>query len=138
MQIISIKEVLFLENLFVIGIINMAKAFLVGGIFCLIAQLLIDYTRLTPARILTMYVVAGVIMSALGLYEPIYRFAGAGISVPLIGFGNALATGAKEMALEKGFVGALSGGLSATALGISATIILSVISALVYFPKDKA
>ena len=94
------------------------KAFLVGGALCLIGQLLIDKTKLTPARILTSYVVAGVVLGALGLYQPLVDFAGAGASVPLTGFGNLLAKGVREAVEEKGLVGAFTGGIGASAGGI--------------------
>lgn len=126
-----------MENMVLGGLFDVLKAFLVGGLLCVIAQLLIDYTKLTPARILTLYVVVGVILSATGIYKYLWNFAGAGASVPLIGFGNALAVGAKKAALENGFIGAISGGIASTATGVSATIILSVIAAALYKPKDK-
>ena len=94
------------------------KAFLVGGALCLIGQLLIDKTKLTPARILTSYVVTGVVLGALGLYQPLVDFAGAGASVPLTGFGNLLAKGVREAVEEKGLVGAFTGGIGASAGGI--------------------
>ena len=114
------------------------KAFLIGGIFCLIGQILIDKTKLTPARILVGYVVAGVILSAVGLYQPIADFAGAGASVPLTGFGHLLAKGVKEAIAEQGFIGILTGGLKATAGGISAAIIAGLIVSLIFKAKDKA
>lgn len=114
------------------------KAFLIGGIFCLIGQILIDKTKLTPARILVGYVVAGVILSAVGLYQPIADFAGAGASVPLTGFGHLLAKGVKETIAEQGFIGILTGGLKATAGGISAAMIAGLIVSLIFIAKDKA
>ena len=96
-------------------------AFLVGGAICTVGQLLLSYTRLTSARILVLFVVSGVVLGGLGLYQPLVDFAGAGASVPLLGFGNALAKGAIEGAKEHGILGALSGGLSQTAAGISAS-----------------
>lgn len=114
------------------------KAFLIGGIFCLIGQILIDKTKLTPARILVGYVVAGVILSAVGLYQPIADFAGAGASVPLTGFGHLLAKGVKETIAEQGFIGILTGGLKATAGGISAAMIAGLIVSLIFKAKDKA
>lgn len=114
------------------------KAFLIGGIFCLIGQILIDKTKLTPARILVGYVVAGVILSAVGLYQPIADFAGAGASVPLTGFGHLLAKGVKEAIAEQGFIGILTGGLKATAGGISAAMIAGLIVSLIFKAKDKA
>lgn len=114
------------------------KAFLIGGIFCLIGQILIDKTKLTPARILVGYVVAGVILSAVGLYQPVADFAGAGASVPLTGFGHLLAKGVKEAIAEQGFIGILTGGLKATAGGISAAMIAGLIVSLIFKAKDKA
>ena len=114
------------------------KAFLIGGIFCLIGQILIDKTKLTPARILVGYVVAGVVLSAVGLYQPITDFAGAGATVPLTGFGHLLAKGVKEAVTEKGFFGILTGGLNTTAGGISAAVIAGLIVSLIFKAKDKA
>lgn len=114
------------------------KSFLIGGIFCLIGQILIDKTKLTPARILVGYVVAGVILSAVGLYQPIADFAGTGASVPLTGFGHLLAKGVKEAIAEQGFIGILTGGLKATAGGISAAMIAGLIVSLIFKAKDKA
>jgi stage V sporulation protein AE len=113
-------------------------AFLVGGVLCVIGQLLIDYTKLTPARILVGYVVAGVILSAVGLYEPLVEFAGAGASVPLTGFGHTLAQGVREAVREGGFSGIFTGGLGAAAGGITAAIVFSYIAALCGKSKDKA
>ena len=114
------------------------KAFLVGGIFCLIGQILIDKTKLTPARILVGYVVAGVILGALGIYKPIADFAGAGATVPLTGFGYSLAKGVKEAINQDGFIGILTGGLKATAGGITAAIIAGLLVSLIFKPKDKS
>jgi stage V sporulation protein AE len=114
------------------------KAFVVGGLLCLIGQLLIDKTNLTPARILVCYVVGGVLLSAIGLYEPIAEFAGAGASIPLTGFGHTLAKGVKEAVSEKGFIGILTGGLRATAGGISAAIVAGLLVSLIFKAKDKA
>ena len=114
------------------------KAFIVGGIFCLIGQILIDKTKLTPARILVGYVVSGVIFGALGLYEPVMDFAGAGAAVPLTGFGNALARGVKEAIQEDGFLGILTGGLKSTAGGITAAIMAGLLMSLFFKAKDKA
>ncbi len=111
-------------------------AFLIGGLFCLIGQLLIDYTKLTPARILVSYVVAGVVLTAIGLYDYLIDFAGAGASVPLTGFGYAIAKGVEKAVLEEGFLGIFSGGISATASGICAAIVFSYIIAL--FCKSKS
>lgn len=113
-------------------------AFLIGGAICVVGQLLIDYTKLTPARILVGYVVAGVILTAVGLYEPLTEFAGAGASVPLTGFGYTLATGVKRAVLEQGILGIFTGGLTATAGGITAAIVLSYAAALVSKSKDQA
>ena len=114
------------------------KAFLIGGIFCLIGQILIDKTKLTPARILVSYVVAGVIFGAIGIYEPIADFAGAGATVPLTGFGYNLAKGVREAVNKDGFLGVLTGGLKATAGGITAAIIAGLITSLVFKAKDKS
>ena len=114
------------------------KAFLVGGIFCLIGQILIDKTKLTPARILVGYVVAGVLLSAIGIYMPIVDFAGAGATVPLTGFGYCLAKGVKESVQQDGFIGILTGGLKATAGGITAAIIAGLVVSLIFRAKDKS
>lgn len=113
------------------------KVFLVGGALCAIGQVLIDYTKLTPARILVSYVVAGVFLGAIGVYEPLIKFAGAGASVPLTGFGYLLAKGVKEAVAANGFMGIFTGGLTATAAGISAAIIFGFIMALIFKPGDK-
>ena len=113
------------------------KAFLVGGAICVIAQLLIDYTRLTPAKILVSFVVLGVILGGIGLYEPLVEFAGAGASVPLLGFGNTLAKGVREAVAEKGFLGVLTGGLKATAGGITVAIVAGLLVSLIFKPRDK-
>ncbi len=114
------------------------KAFLIGGCFCLIGQILIDKTTLTPARILVGYVVAGVILGAVGLYQPLIDFAGAGASVPLTGFGATLAKGVKEAVTEKGALGILTGGLKATAGGITAAIIFGLLAGILFTPRDKS
>ena len=101
---------------------NYLQAFLVGGIFCAIGQLLIDKTKLTPARILVLYVVSGVLLYVLGIYQPIVDFGGAGATVPLTGFGYTLAKGVEKAVAEKGFIGIFTGGLTATAGGISAVL----------------
>jgi stage V sporulation protein AE len=118
-------------------IVRLATAFAVGGVLCLIGQVLIDYTKLTPARILTSYVVAGVLLSAAGLYAPLVRFAGAGATVPLTGFGHALFEGVKDAVDEYGLIGALSGGLSATAAGIAAAVCAGIGMSLIFKPGDK-
>ena len=112
-------------------------AFLVGGFICLIGQFLIDYTRLTPARILVCYVVGGVVLTALGLYEPIVEFAGAGATVPLTGFGYSLAMGVKEAVDQYGIIGVLMGGLTATSAGIAASVFAGFVMALIFKPGDK-
>ena len=113
------------------------NAFFCGGILCAIGQILIDKTKLTPARILTGYVVAGVLLSALGLYQPIADWGGAGATVPLTGFGHALAKGVAKAIAEKGWLGVLTGGLTATAGGITAAVVFGVIMALIFKPGDK-
>jgi len=112
-------------------------AFLFGGFLCVIAQLLIDFTRLTPARILVGYVVAGVILTFLGIYQPLVETFGAGATVPLTGFGNALAKGVMKGIAEKGFLGVISGGMTACAAGISAAIFFGLIFSLIFSPKEK-
>ncbi len=118
--------------------INFLKAFLVGGAFCIIGQILIDYTKLTPARILVAYVVSGVVLGAFGIYKPIIDWAGAGASVPLTGFGYLLADGVKTAVKENGFLGALTGGLEASAGGITAALLFGFIMALIFKPGDKS
>jgi stage V sporulation protein AE len=113
------------------------KAFLCGGILCLIGQVLIDKTSLTPAKILVCYVTSGVILSALGLYQPLVDWAGAGATVPLTGFGHLLAKGVKKAVAEQGFLGALTGGVTAAAGGITAAIFFGFLVALVCKPKPK-
>ncbi len=110
--------------------------FLIGGFFCIIGQLLIDYTKLTPARILVAFVVAGVVLTAVGLYDYIIDFAGAGASVPLTGFGYSIAKGVQRAVLTEGVLGIFTGGISATAGGITAAIVISYIVAL--FCKSKS
>ena len=114
------------------------KAFAAGGALCLIGQILIDKTKLTPARILVSYVVIGVILGGLGLYQPFLEFAGAGASVPLTGFGNTLAKGVREAVLSKGFTGVFIGGLKAAAGGITAAITAGLIASLLFKAKDKS
>ena len=113
------------------------KVFLVGGLLCLVGQVLIDYTKLTPARILTIYVVAGVALSAIGLYQPLVDWAGAGASVPLTGFGHTLARGIRQAVAEKGLLGIFTGGFSAAAAGLCAAVFFGLIVSLVFKPKDK-
>ena len=112
-------------------------AFVVGGSICVVGQLFIDYTKLSPARILTGYVVAGVILSAVGLYKPLADFAGAGASVPLIGFGNLLWNGVREAVDQEGFLGIFLGGFKASAAGISAALVFGYLASLVFEPKMK-
>ena len=114
-------------------ILQYVKAFLVGGTLCLIGQILIDRTRLTPARILTSYVVAGVVLGGLGLYQPLVDFAGAGASVPLTGFGYNLSQGVKSAIAEDGAIGILTGGFSAAAAGISAALIFGALASVLHF-----
>ncbi len=114
------------------------KAFVVGGAICLIGQLLIDFTKLTPARILVGYVVSGVILTALGIYEPIVNFAGAGATVPLSGFGYTLAKGVEKAVKEDGLLGVLTGGLTATAAGITAAMTFGYLAALISRSADKS
>lgn len=116
---------------------NYLWAFLIGGALCVVGQLLIDYTKLTPARILVGYVVAGVILTAIGVYEPLVKFAGAGASVPLTGFGYSLANGVKQAVSQSGFSGIFTGALSATAGGITAAVVFSYFAALVSKSKDQ-
>ena len=114
------------------------KAFLIGGLLCLVGQILIDKTKLTPARILVGYVVAGVILGATGIYRYLIDFAGAGATVPLTGFGYTLANGVREAVLKDGLIGSLKGGLEATAGGISAAIIFALIGSILFKAKDKS
>ncbi len=119
-------------------VLQYIKAFAVGGLLCLIGQVLVDKTRLTPARILTSYVVAGVILGGIGLYEPIAKWAGAGATVPLTGFGNLLAKGVRKAVDEIGVLGALTGGLTAAAGGIAAAIFFGLIVSIIFKPGDKS
>jgi stage V sporulation protein AE len=112
-------------------------AFLVGGALCTIGQILLAKTRLTNARILVIYVVAGVILGAVGLYGPLVEFAGAGASIPLSGFGYSLAKGAIDMSNESGLLGAFMGGITATAAGVAAAILFGYLNALIFNPKMK-
>ncbi len=116
---------------------NFFNAFWVGGLVCVIAQLLIDFTKLTPARILTGCVVLGVILSAIGIFKPLSEFAGSGVTVPLLGFGNTMAEGVKSAVDKSGAMGILKGGLEASSAGISAAIILSLIAAVLGKSKAK-
>ena len=114
------------------------KAFLIGGLLCLIGQILIDKTKLTPARILVSYVVLGVFLSAVGIYQPLADFAGAGATVPLTGFGNTLAKGVRDAVDSDGFLGIFTGGLKATAGGISVAIFAGLLVSLIFKAKDKS
>ena len=114
------------------------RAFLLGGALCLIGQVLIDKTKLTPARILTIYVVTGVILGALGLYKPLVDWGGAGAAVPLTGFGNLLAGGVKKAVAEMGLVGAFTGGFTAAAGGICAAVFFGYLVAIIFKPGDKS
>lgn len=112
-------------------------AFVIGGGICVVGQLLISLTRLTPARILVIFVTAGVFLTALGLYEPLVKLGGAGATVPLTGFGYALGMGAIEGAMENGVIGAFTGGVKATAGGVAAAIVFGYLNALIFTPKTK-
>ncbi|NLP26136.1 MAG: stage V sporulation protein AE [Clostridiales bacterium] len=112
-------------------------AFIIGGLFCAVGQVLIDYTKLTPARILVSFVVIGVVLSAFNLYQPILDFAGAGASVPLTGFGHILADGVRKAVDKDGFLGVFTGGLTSAAGGIAAALIFGLCVSLVFKPKDK-
>lgn len=114
------------------------KAFTVGGILCLIGQILIDKTKLTPARILVSYVVIGVLLGAIGVYQKMVDFAGAGATVPLTGFGYSLAKGVKEAIAEDGFLGIFSGGLKATASGITVAVTAGLLAGVIFKAKDKS
>lgn len=116
---------------------DLLKAFLVGGALCTIGQVLIDKTKLTPARILTGYVVTGVVLGALGIYEPLVRWAGAGATVPLLGFGNTLAQGVKKAVAKQGLLGVFTGGLTASAGGIAAAVCFALLMALIFKPREK-
>ena len=118
--------------------LDCVKAFVVGGLLCVIGQVLIDRTKLTPARILVGYVVSGVILTAIGVYDYVVDFAGAGATVPLTGFGYSLANGVKEAIAQNGLLGALSGGLTATAGGITAAIVFGLLAALISKPGKRS
>ena len=113
-------------------------AFLVGGAICVVGQLLIDLTKLTPARILVTYVVAGVILSALGLYDPLAEFAGAGATVPLIGFGHLLAQGVMDSVVKSGLVGALTGGFTAAAGGVTVSLVAGFVASIIGKSRDQS
>ena len=118
-------------------LLTYVRAFLVGGILCVIAQILIDRTKLTPARILVTYVVAGVVLGGIGIYQPLVDFAGAGATVPLTGFGYLISKGVKEAVDEQGLLGALTGGLRASAGGISAALVFGYLACLITRGKPK-
>jgi len=118
-------------------IMNCVYAFLVGGVLCIIAQVLIDKTKLTPARILVAYVVGGVILTAIGLYEPLVNLAGNGATTPLTGFGYSLAKGVEKAVKEQGLIGALTGGLTGTAGGITAAMLFGLLAAVLFSSKPK-
>lgn len=113
------------------------KAFVVGGLICVIGQLLIDLTKLTPAKILVTFVCVGVVLGAFGVYDKLVKFAGAGATIPLTGFGNALANGVRQAIIEKGFIGVITGGLSACAGGVTVAILCGLVVSFVTKPKDK-
>lgn len=114
------------------------KAFLVGGVICAIGQLLIDYTKLTPARILTLYVIVGVILSGLGVYQPLLDFAGEGAGIPLTGFGHLLAKGVRKAIAEQGALGILTGGLTSAAGGITAALLAGLTAAMLFKKRIKS
>ena len=118
-------------------ILPLLKAFLVGGLICTVGQLLIDFTKMTPAKILVSFVVTGVILGSLGIYEPIVKWAGSGATLPLTGFGYALAKGTKEAVAEDGLLGALSGPLGGSSVGIMAAIISGLVASVFTRSKDK-
>lgn len=117
--------------------LDIIRAFVVGGLICVIGQILLAKTALTSGRILVIFVVSGVVLSAIGLYKPLVEFAGAGASVPLTGFGHTLAQGVKEAVAEKGIIGVLTGGVTAAAGGIAAAIFFGYLNALLFTPKTK-
>ena len=116
---------------------NFLKAFLLGGILCTIGQILVDKTKLTPARILTSYVVVGVFLSAIGVYQKLVDWGGAGATVPLTGFGHLLAKGVRTALAEKGLLGVFSGGLTASAVGITASMVFAFTVAIIFRPREK-
>lgn len=118
-------------------LLSLAKAFLLGGLLCALAQILIDRTGMTPARILTLYLLAGLLLSALGLYGPLADWGGSGACVPLTGFGHLLAEGVRKAVDEKGLLGVFTGGLTAAAGGISVAILSAFLAALIFKSKDK-
>ncbi len=114
------------------------KAFIIGGLICVVGQILIDKTKLTPARILVLFVTLGVALTAMGIYEPLVEFAGAGATVPLTGFGYTMAKGTLEFVKKDGLMGVLTGGISAGAAGIAAAVFFGYLAALVSKPGDKS
>ncbi|MFA5575716.1 MAG: stage V sporulation protein AE [Tissierellaceae bacterium] len=114
------------------------KAFIVGGLICVVGQVILDNTKLTPAHILVIFLTAGVVLGGLGIYEPLVKFGGAGATVPIVGFGYSLSQGAIEGAKSKGVIGAFTGGLTANAGGVAAAILFGYIMALVFKPKTKS
>ncbi len=116
---------------------DLIKAFFIGGLLCAVGQVLIDYTKLTPARILTGFVVAGVILSAVGIYQPIVDFAGAGATVPLTGFGHLLAEGIRKAVSKDGFLGIFTGGLTASAGGVTAALLFGLTASVFFKQRDK-
>lgn len=119
-------------------ILQYVWAFVIGGLICVVGQILIDYTKMTPARILVLFVTVGVILTAAGLYEPLVEFAGAGATVPLTGFGYSLAKGVEKAVTEQGLIGALTGGVTAAAGGIAAAVVFGYLVALVSKSHDKS
>lgn len=119
------------------NVLEYIRAFVCGGILCVIGQILIDKTKLTPARILVSYVVAGVVLGAMGFYQPIADWGGAGATVPLTGFGFSLAKGVQKAVAEDGLLGAITGGITSTAGGITAAIVLALLVAILFKPKPK-
>ena len=117
--------------------LSFLKAFAVGGAICAVGQIIMDLTKLTPGRILVCFVVAGVVLGAVGVYAPLAKWAGAGATVPLTGFGNTLARGIKKAVDEDGALGILTGGLTASAAGITAAVLFGLLASLIFKPKDK-
>lgn len=117
---------------------DLLKAFFIGGLLCAVGQVLIDYTKLTPARILTGYVVSGVILSAVGIYQPVVDFAGAGATVPLTGFGHLLAEGIRKAVSKDGFLGIFTGGLTAAAGGVTAALLFGLTASVFFKQRDKS
>lgn len=118
-------------------LIEYGKSFLIGGLLCLIGQILIDRTKLTPARILTTYVALGVLLGGLGIYEPFAKWAGAGATIPLLGFGNTLAKGVRKSVSEQGIIGIFTGGFTSAAGGICAAIFFGLLVSIIFKSKDK-